>query len=139
MAQDLESRIAVVWKAAIWLQLEKVEAALDLLETMAGPDLDQWTTEVLQGAARLRDAQAHIIRASLLEREGNRDPAAAEWARAVQACRDAVAAMPLPAPAPPTDRRFISPDPWPHVVGWFQEYLEREHERFTREPSVGLA
>ena len=49
MAQDLESRIAVVWKAAIWLQLEKVEAALDLLETMAGPDLDQWTTEVLQG------------------------------------------------------------------------------------------
>ena len=56
MAQDLESRIAVVWKAAIWLQLEKVEAALDLLETMAGPDLDQWTREVLRGAGRLRDA-----------------------------------------------------------------------------------
>src|SRR5713226_5768329 len=125
LAMDLDRRLDLVWKAATWLQLRKVEPALDLLETISGPDLDEWSAGVRRGTERLRAAHAHIRRAMAFEEQGDRDTASVHWRQADVACLDAVSGVSL-GPTHPLEGEMIFslPDPWPHVVDGFVEHLE---------------
>ena len=132
---DLEGRLQLVWKAATWLQLRKVEPALDLLETIAGPDLDEWSVGVRRGTERLRAAHGHIRRARAFEEQGDRDAASMQWVQADAACHDAVSGASPGLMHRPGEMAFGRPDPWPHVVDGFVEHLE--HER-RHSPYGGL-
>jgi hypothetical protein len=137
LQMDLERRLELVWKAATWLQLRKVEPALDLLETIAGPDLDEWSVGVRRGTARLRVAHAHIRRATAFEEQGDRDAASVQWQQADVACLDAVSGVPLGLTHRLGEMVFGLPDPWPHVVDGFVKHLEHERRHHSRDGLVG--
>ena len=126
---DLDARVRLVWKAATWLQRGKVDPALSLLETLEGPDLDEWSAAVVRGTARLRAAGSHLARAISLDETGDADGAAIEWARAAQACHDALGDVTLNLTHRTADMVLGLPDPWLHVVDGFQEHLDSEHRR----------
>ena len=134
---DLERRLELVWKAATWLQLRKVEPALDLLETIGGPDLDEWSVGVRRGTERLRAAHGHIRRARAFEEQGDRDAASLHWVQADAACHDAVSGASLGLTHRPGETVFGRPDPWPHVVDGFAEHLEHERRHSSRDGLVG--
>ena len=126
---DLDGRVRLVWKAVTWLQRGKVDPALGLLETLEGPDLDEWSAAVVRGTARLRAAEAHRIQAVSLEEHGDPEAASVEWAQAAQACRDALGDVALGLTHRTGDMVLCLPDPWLHVVDGFQEHLDSEHRR----------
>ena len=126
---DLDGRVRLVWKAVTWLQRGKADPALGLLETLEGPDLDEWSAAVVRGTARLRAAEAHHRQAVLLEDHGDAEGASVEWALAAQACRDALGDVALGLTHRTGDMVLCLPDPWLHVVDGFQEHLDSEHRR----------
>jgi hypothetical protein len=134
---DLEGRLDLVWKAATWLQLRKVEPALDLLETIAGPDVDEWSVGVRRGTERLRAAHGHIRRARAFEEQGDWDAASVHWRQADAACHDAVSGASLGLTHGLGETVFGLPDPWPHVVDGFVEHLEQERRHCSRDGLIG--
>jgi len=126
---DLDGRVRLVWKAVTWLQRGKVDPALGLLETLEGPDLDEWSAAVVRGTARLRAAEAHRIQAVSLEEHGDPEAASVEWAQAAQACRDALGDVALGLTHRTGDMVLCLPDPWLHAVDAFQEHLDSDHRR----------
>jgi hypothetical protein len=126
---DLDGRVRLVWRAVTWLQRGKVDPALGLLETLEGPDLDEWSASVVRGTARLREAEAHLARALSLEAEGDAEAASVEWSQAAQACRDALGDVALGLTHRTGDMVLRLPDPWLHVVDGFQEHLDAERRR----------
>jgi hypothetical protein len=134
---DLARRLELVWKAATWLHLRKVEPALDLLETIAGPDLDEWSVGVRRGTERLRTAQGHIRRARAFEEQGDRDAASVHWTHADAACQEAVSGASLGLTHSLGEMVFGLPDPWPHVVDGFVEHLEQQRRDCSRDGLVG--
>ena len=113
-----------------WLQRGKVDPALGLLETLEGPDLDEWSAAVVRGTARLRQAEAHRLQAAWLEENGDPEGASIEWAQAVQASRDALGDVTLGLTHRTGDMVLCLPDPWLHVVDGFQEHLDFERRRY---------
>jgi hypothetical protein len=130
---DLDGRVRLVWKAVTWLQRGKVDPALGLLETLQGPDLDEWSAAVVRGTARLREAEAHRIQAAWLEEHGDAEAASIEWAQAVQASRDALGDATLGLTHRTGDMVLRLPDPWLHVVDGFQEHLDAERRRVVHQ------
>ena len=130
---DLDGRVRLVWKAVTWLQRGKVDPALGLLETLEGPDLDEWSAAVVRGTARLREAEAHRIQAMWLEENGDAEGASIEWAQAVQASRDALGDVTLGRTHRTGDMVLCLPDPWLHVVDSFQEHLDAEQRRVVHQ------
>jgi hypothetical protein len=59
---DLDARVRLVWKAVTWIQRGKVDPALGLLETLEGPDLDEWSAAVVR-ERRGCAAEAHHLQA----------------------------------------------------------------------------
>jgi hypothetical protein len=112
-----------------WLQRGKVDPALGLLETIEGPDLDEWSASVVRGTARLREAEAHLAHALSREAEGDAEAASIEWSQAAQACRDALGDVALGLTHRTGDMVLRLPDPWLHVVDAFQEHLDGERRR----------
>ena len=131
---DLDGRVRLVWKAVTWLQRGKVDPALGLLETLEGPDLDEWSAAVVRGTARLRAADAHRRQAVSLEDQGDAEGASVEWAQAAQACRDALGDATLGLTHRTGDMVLCLPDPWLHVVDGFQEHLDSEQRRVIHRP-----
>ena len=126
---DLDGRVRLVWKAVTWIQRGKVDPALGLLETLEGPDLDEWSASVVRGTACLRAGESHCRQAVSLEEHGDAEAAAVEWAQATQACRDALGGVALGLTHRTGDMVLCLPDPWLHVVDGFQEHLDSEHRR----------
>jgi len=126
---DLDARVRLVWKAVTWIQRGKVDPALGLLETLEGPDLDEWSTAVVRGTSWLRVAEAHLTQAVALEQDGHTEAASIEWTQATQACRDALGDVTLGLTHRTGDMVLCLPDPWLHVVDGFQEHLDAEHRR----------
>jgi hypothetical protein len=126
---DLDGRVRLVWKAVTWLQRGKVDPALGLLETLEGPNLDEWSVSVVRGTARLRAAEEHRLQAVALEDHGDAEGASIEWAQAAQACRDALGDVALGLTHRTGDMVLCLPDPWLHVVDGFQEHLDAEYRR----------
>jgi len=126
---DLDGRLRLVWKAVTWIQRGKVDPALGLLETLEGPDLDEWSLAVLRGTVRLREAEAHLIQAVSLEEDADQEAASIHWAQAQLACRDALGDVTLGLTHRTGDMVLCLPDPWLHVVDGFQEHLDSERRR----------
>ena len=126
---DLDARVRLVWKAVTWIQRGKVDPALGLLETLEGPDLDEWSAAVVRGTAWLRVAEAHLAQAVALEQDGQTEAASIEWIQSRQACRDALGDVTLGLTHRTGDMVLCLPDPWLHVVDGFQEHLDGEHRR----------
>jgi hypothetical protein len=126
---DLDGRVRLVWKAVTWIQRGKVDPALGLLETLEGPDLDEWSAAVVRGTAWLRAAESHRREAISLEDHGDAEGASVAWAQAAQACRDALGNVALGLTHRTGDMVLCLPDPWLHVVDGFQEHLDAEHRR----------
>jgi len=126
---DLDGRVRLVWKAVTWIQRGKVDPALGLLETLEGPDLDEWSLAVLRGTVRLREAEAHLIQAVSLEEDADVEAASIHWAQAALACRDALGDVTLGLTHRTGDMVLCLPDPWLHVVDGFQEHLDSERRR----------
>ena len=126
---DLDGRVRLVWKAVTWIQRGKVDPALGLLETLDGPDLDEWSAAVLRGTERLREAEALLTRAVSLEEEGDPEAASIHWAQAALACRDALGDVALGLTHRTGNMVLCLPDPWLHVVDGFQEHLDSERRR----------
>jgi hypothetical protein len=126
---DLDGRVRLVWKAVTWIQRGKVDPALGLLETLEGPDLDEWSAAVLRGTLRLREAEALLTQAVSLEEDGDAEAASIYWAQAVLACRDALGDVTLGLVHRTGDMVVCLPDPWLHVVDGFQEHLDSERRR----------
>jgi hypothetical protein len=139
---DLDGRVRLVWKAVTWLQRGKADPALGLLETLEGPDLDEWSASVVRGTACLRAAEAHRLQAMTLEDQGDPEGASVEWAQAAQACRDALGDVALGLTHRTGDMVLCLPDPWLHVVDGFQEQLDAEYRRHRPDaagrPSSGV-
>jgi hypothetical protein len=126
---DLDGRVRLVWRAVTWLQRGKVDPALDLLETLEGPDLDEWSASVVRGTGRLRDAVDHLAHALSRDAEGDAEGASVEWSQAAQACRDARGDVALGLTHRTGDMVVCLPDPWLHAVDAFQEHLDGERRR----------
>jgi hypothetical protein len=126
---DLDARVRLVWKAVSWLQRGKIDPALGLLETLAGPDLDPWSAAVLLGTARLRDAAAQAARAAVLESRGDREAASFHWVQAEQTGSEALGDVRLELIHRSGGIVVALPDPWLHLVDGFQEHLDRERRR----------
>ena len=126
---DLDGRVRLVWKAVTWIQRGKVDPALGLLETLEGPDLDEWSVAVLRGTVRLREAEALLTHAVSLEEDGDTEAASIPWAQAELACRDALGDVTLGLTHRTGDMVLCLPDPWLHVVDGFQEHLDSERRR----------
>jgi hypothetical protein len=126
---DLEGRVRLVWKAVTWIQRGKIDPALGLLETLEGPDLDEWSAAVLRGTERLREAEALLTQAVSLEEDGDLEAASIHWAQAALACRDALGDVTLGLTHRTGDMVLCLPDPWLHVVDGFQEHLDSERRR----------
>ena len=130
---DLDRRRELVWKAATWLQLRKVDAALDLLETIGGADLDDWSLAVRRGTERLRVAHGHLRRAKAFEDQGDHDAAAIHWMQASAACHAAISGAPTSLGPTHGEMIFGLPDPWPHVVDGFVEHVEEARRTYSRD------
>lgn len=126
---DLDGRVRLVWKAVTWIQRGKIDPALGLLETLEGPDLDEWSAAVLRGTERLREAEALLTQAVSLEEDGDLEAASIHWAQAALACRDALGDVTLGLTHRTGDMVLCLPDPWLHVVDGFQEHLDSERRR----------
>ncbi len=127
---DLDGRVRLVWKAATWLERGKADPALSLLETLAGEDLDAWSASVVRGTRRLREALAHIARASALDREGEPEAASYHWTQAARACMAAASGgVSLELTHRTGSMVLALPDPWLQVIDAFQEHLDGEHRR----------
>jgi len=126
---DLDGRVRLVWKAVTWIQRGKIDPALGLLETLEGPDLDEWSAAVLRGTERLREAEALLTLAVSLGEDGELEAASIHWARAALACRDALGDVTLGLTHRTGDMVLCLPDPWLHVVDGFQEHLDSERRR----------
>jgi hypothetical protein len=126
---DLDGRVRLVWKAVTWIQRGKIDPALGLLETLEGPDLDEWSAAVLRGTERLREVEAFLTQAVSLEEDGDLEAASIHWAQAALACRDALGDVTLGLTHRTGDMVLCLPDPWLHVVDGFQEHLDSERRR----------
>ena len=122
---DVDDRVRLVWKAATWLQLGKVDPALGLLETLAGHHVDEWSAAVRRGTRLLRAADAQLGLAADLARAGDRERAAMHWERAATCCAEAAGGATLGLTFRSGTMVLILPDPWLHVLDAFQEHLDR--------------
>jgi hypothetical protein len=134
---DLDGRVRLVWKAATWLQLGKIDPALGLLETIAGPDLDEWSAGVLRGTRLLRAAEAQLGLAVELARRLDPEAASRCWRHAAAACQDALGGVSLGLTHRSGSMVLGLPDPWLHVVDAFQEHLDRERRHHVGDESAG--
>jgi hypothetical protein len=125
---DLDGRVRLVWKAASWLQRGKVDPALGLLETLAGPSLDEWSAAVLRGTRLLRTAEAELGLAVELGRRGDPEAAARHADAAVRAFADALGGVTLERSHRSGSMVLGLPDPWRHVLDAFQEHLDRARQ-----------
>lgn len=133
---DLAGRVRLVWKAATWLQLGKVDPALGLLETLAGPDLDDWSAAVLRGTRLLRAAEAHLGLAIALAARQENEAASLHWKHAAAACQEALGGVSLGLTHRSGSMVLGLPDPWLHVLDAFQEHLDRERRHHLGEEIV---
>jgi hypothetical protein len=128
---DLAGRVRLVWKAATWLQLGKIDPALGLLETLAGPGLDEWSAAVLRGTRRLRVAEAHLGLAVELARRHDLEAASLQWKQALAAYGEALGGVSLGLTHRSGSMVLGLPDPWLHVLDAFQEHLDGEHGHYV--------
>ncbi len=139
---DLDGRVRLVWKAVTWIQRGKIDPALGLLETLEGPDLDEWSAAVLRGTERLREAEGLLTQAVSLEEDGDLEAASIQWAQAALACRDALGDVTLGLTHRTGEMVLCLPDPWLHVVDGFQEHLDSERRRHpggvAGQPAAGV-
>jgi hypothetical protein len=124
-AADLDTRVRLVWKAAAWLQLGKVDPALGLLETLAGLPADEWSAAVLRGTSLLRAAYGQVSVAGDLAGAGEHERASAHWARADALRVEALGGVSLNLTVRSATMVLVLPDPWLHVLDAFQEQLDR--------------
>jgi hypothetical protein len=126
---DRDARVRLVWKAATWLQLGKIDPALGLLETLAALPVDEWSAAVLKGTRLLRAADAQLSVAADLARAGEGERASVHWARAAASYAEALGGV-SPGVALRSGTMVVElPDPWLHVLDAFQEHLDRAHPR----------
>jgi hypothetical protein len=134
---DLDDRVQLVWKAAVWVQLGKIDPALGLLETLGGPFLDEWSANVIRGTRQLRVAEAQLALAVERALHHHIDDAAVHWASASVACADALGSAALGLAHRSGSIVVALPDPWLHVVDAFQERLDRERRRHLPDATAG--
>jgi hypothetical protein len=125
MPSHVDDRVRLVWKAATWLQLGKVDPALGLLETLASLRMDDWSAAVLRGTRLLRAADAQLGRAADLARAGERERASAHWERAAASYAEALGGVSLALTVRSGTMVLVLPDPWLYVLDAFQEHLDR--------------
>lgn len=128
---QVDDRVRLVWKAATWLQLGKVDPALGLLETLAGLSVDEWSMGVLRGTRLLRAADAQLGRAADLARAGERERAAVHWEQAAASYAAAVGGVPPDLTVRSGTMVLVLPDPWLYVLDAFQEHLDRAHAKMA--------
>ena len=136
---DVDDRVRLVWKAATWLQLGKVDPALGLLETLAGLPVDQWSQAVLRGTRLLRAADAQLGLAGDLARAGDLERASRHWAQAAASYAEALGGVSLGRTLRSGTMVLVLPDPWLHVLDAFQEHLDRARHLDTGEDHPGEA
>jgi hypothetical protein len=136
---EVDDRVTLVWKAATWLQLGKVDPALGLLETLAGLPIDEWSAAVLRGTRRLRAADAQLGRAADLARAGERESASEHWERAAASWAEARGGISLRLTVRSGTMVLVLPDPWLHVLDAFQEHLDRSRRFYAGEERPGEA
>ena len=122
---ELDKRVRLVWKAATWLQLGKVDPALGLLETLAAHPADEWSAAVLRGTRLLRAADGQLSVAGDLARAGEHERASVHWARADGFCAEALGGVSLDLTLRSGTMVLVLPDPWPHVLDAFLERVDR--------------
>ena len=121
----VDDRFGIAWNAATLMVQGQVEDALEVLEAFDGADLDDWSRRVVYGCSHLRRAQEHVRLAERLHRQGRARDARHEWL-AAQAAWQAADHPPL---ARPAETPLGLPDPWPHIIELFREYLEEREGR----------
>jgi hypothetical protein len=126
---DRDARVRLVWKAATWLQLGKIDPALGLLETLASLPKDEWSAAVLRGTRLLRAADAQLSVAADLARAGEQERALVQWARAASSYAEARGGVSLDLTLRSGTMLVALPDPWLHVLDAFQEHLDRGRPR----------
>jgi hypothetical protein len=136
---EVDGRVRLVWKAATWLQLGKVDPALGLLETLAALPIDEWSAAVLRGTRRLRAADAQLGRAADLARVGERERASAHWERAAASYAEALGGVALHLTVRSGTMVLVLPDPWLHVLDAFREHLDRARRLHAGEERPGEA
>ena len=136
---DVDDRVRLVWKAATWLQLGKVDPALGLLETLAGLRLDEWSQAVLRGTRLLRAADAQLGLAGDLARAGDVERASRHWAQAAASYAEALGGVSLGRTLRSGTMVLVLPDPWLHVLDAFQEHLDHARRLHVAKDNAGEA
>jgi hypothetical protein len=128
-----DDRFGVAWNAATLMLQGHVDDAIEMLETIASTQADEWSRSVLAGCAQLRLAQDEARLALHLTRQGHREAADRYWDRAIGAAESASHALERLCEGPLYLRL---PDPWPHIVQLFRDCLEDRRREAADSPAA---